>query len=172
MTAAASQNLSAGQVVQGVLDWAAASLMFLLMAMTCVDVAGRYFFNHPLPGGLELTEITMVLLVFAGLPIVTTAREHVTVDIVPLIRNRWLQRVHLLLVDLIGVVCLSVLAWQLGLRSIRMTVVGDVTSQLRIPLGLMVWMLAGLSALAAMALLMRALFPRWSISSGRPASDH
>jgi len=80
----ASQNPSAGRVVQGVLDWAAASLMFLLMAMTCVDVAGRYFFNRPLPGGLELTEITMVLLVFAGLPIVTTAREHVTVDIVPL----------------------------------------------------------------------------------------
>jgi TRAP-type C4-dicarboxylate transport system permease small subunit len=146
--------------------------MFLLMAMTCVDVAGRYFFNRPLPGGLELTEITMVLLVFAGLPIVTTAREHVTVDIVPLIRNRWLQRVHLLMADLIGVICLSALAWQLGLRAIRMAAVGDVTSQLRIPLGIMVWILAGLSALAAIALLLRALFPSWSISSGRPASDH
>jgi len=74
--------------------------------------------------------------------------------------------------DLIGVICLSALAWQLGLRAIRMAAVGDVTSQLRIPLGIMVWILAGLSALAAIALLLRALFPSWSISSGRPASDH
>ena len=36
-------------------DGTSSLFLFIMMAMTCVDVAGRYFFNSPLDGATELT---------------------------------------------------------------------------------------------------------------------
>ena len=59
----------------------AAALMFCLMLLTCVDVVGRYFFNKPVTGGFELTEMLLAALIFAGLPLVTLRGDHITVDL-------------------------------------------------------------------------------------------
>ena len=37
----------------------AAATLFFIMALTCADVAGRYFFGAPIPGGFEITELAM-----------------------------------------------------------------------------------------------------------------
>ena len=49
----------------------AALVLMALMLLTCVDVAGRYFLNRPVTGGLEVTEILLALVIFAGVPLVT-----------------------------------------------------------------------------------------------------
>ena len=43
-------------------------LIFLQMLLICSDIAGRYLFNHPLPGVLEVIELTIVAIVFLQLP--------------------------------------------------------------------------------------------------------
>jgi len=146
--------------VSAALDAAAAAIMFALMLLTCADVVGRYCFNAPVRGGLELTEVIMTLLVFASLPLLTAQRGHVTVDIVPMSRNPWLRRVHQWTVDALGILCLAVAGWQLWMRAGRAVTMGDVTSQLRLPLGLVIYAMAVLSAVAALALLARAVFGR------------
>ncbi len=55
--------------------------IFLMMAITFVDVVGRYAFNTPIPGGFELIEFLMPLSIFAGLPIITRRRTHIVVSI-------------------------------------------------------------------------------------------
>lgn len=55
--------------------------IFLMMAITFVDVVGRYGFNAPIPGGFELIEFLMPLSIFAGLPIITRRRTHIIVSI-------------------------------------------------------------------------------------------
>ena len=55
--------------------------IFLMMAITFVDVVGRYGFNLPIPGGFELIEFLMPLSIFAGLPIITRRRTHIIVSI-------------------------------------------------------------------------------------------
>ena len=55
--------------------------VFLMMAVTFVDVVGRYAFNLPIPGGFELIEFLMPLSIFAGLPIITRRRTHIVVSI-------------------------------------------------------------------------------------------
>ena len=57
----------------------AATELFCLMLLTCVDVIGRYFFSSPVAGGFEITEMLLAGLIFSALPLVTLRGEHVTV---------------------------------------------------------------------------------------------
>ena len=79
MTSATSQKAnSADRVVHWatrLLGLGAAVLLFAMMVLTFVDVWGRYFFNSPVPGGFEVTELMMAALIFAGLPLATGARR-------------------------------------------------------------------------------------------------
>jgi TRAP-type transport system small permease protein len=58
----------------------AALALFTIMALTFFDVGGRKFFDHSILGSLELTEMLMVVVIFAGLPLVTEKGEHVLFD--------------------------------------------------------------------------------------------
>lgn len=59
--------------------------MFVLSFMAiwvCSDASGRYLFNHPLPGALEISEeILMVLLVFFSLSYCQRLKGHVRVEL-------------------------------------------------------------------------------------------
>ena len=57
--------------LQGVSGTVSSLTLFGLMALTCVDVVGRYFFNAPLDGATELTQIMLGIVVFAILPLVS-----------------------------------------------------------------------------------------------------
>lgn len=87
-------------------------LLMALMAVTGLDVIGRYFLNAPLSGAFELTELMLAALVFAALPLVGRVGGHVDVDIVTDRLPGTVQRV-------IGVgiaVVLLTFAWRLGTR--------------------------------------------------------
>ena len=59
----------------------ASVMLFFLMAVTVVDVTGRYVFNAPLPGSSEITELLMAVLVYTGLPGVSRLEKHISVDL-------------------------------------------------------------------------------------------
>ena len=63
------------------LELIAAVTLFLLMALTCADVFGRYFLDNAVDGATELTEMGIAILVFAEMPVVTWRGGHVVVDI-------------------------------------------------------------------------------------------
>lgn len=140
------------------LQLVAALLLLVMMAVTFVDVIGRYVFNSPLPGAFELTEVLLALVVFVGLPIVTARREHVTVDLLtgrlPGRLRQGLARAALAVTA--GV--LAVFAWRLGLLGRDYSSYGDATVYLGIPLGpvaVVMAVLAGISALVAAVLILR-----------------
>jgi TRAP-type C4-dicarboxylate transport system permease small subunit len=131
----------------------AAALMFCLMLLTCVDVVGRYFFNSPVVGGFETTEMLLAALIFAGLPLVTLRGDHITVDLLDPITPAWLFRVLHVVATLIGVACTAYLAWRLGLRAAELASRGETTSQLGFPVAWLAWAMSFLMALTAAALL-------------------
>ena len=57
-------------------------LLCIMVVITCIDVVGRYFFAAPLLGAHELMTLAMGIMIFLGMPLVTAAEEHLTVDIV------------------------------------------------------------------------------------------
>ena len=58
--------------------WLVAAALFLMMAITVLDVIGRYLINRPFPGSAELIQYMMVAFIFLALPVVTLRNEHIS----------------------------------------------------------------------------------------------
>jgi TRAP-type C4-dicarboxylate transport system permease small subunit len=134
-----------------------AIVLFVMMALTCVDVAGRYLLNRPVPGGLEMIEILVAACVFAALPLVTLREEHVTVDLVDAITPDWFLRVQHVLANLVAAAVCGALAYQLWIRAGRMLGYGDTTAVLRIPLYPLTYSMSILVGLTGLILVVLAL---------------
>jgi len=89
----------------------AALLAILLVSI--VDVGGRYLFNAPLIGSDDLIRFGMAIVVFAALPSVCNAGEHITVDLIssrlPAIARGFIERTFRALAAL----TLFFIAWRL-----------------------------------------------------------
>src|SRR5687768_8423297 len=118
-----------------------------MMALTFADVVARYLLNRPIRGGFEITELTLLVLMFAGLPLVSHADEHVTMDFIDRIlpaRGRlvWLRVMH--------AVCAAImffLTWQVWIKATRIASYSDTTDVLRVPIGPFVYFMAAMIAL-------------------------
>lgn len=128
-------------------------LLLAMMGLTVVDVAGRYLFSAPVNGAFEATEIMLALVIFAGLPIVTVRRDHVTVEILFARLPTRLRRTLDVARGVLVVVLLAGAAWLLWDKGIDLSRWGDSTVLLRIPLGPVAYVLAALTALAVLAAL-------------------
>ncbi len=53
-----------------------ALVLFTLMVRTATDVAGRGLFNSPALGSFQITQLLLAVMIFTGLPLVTTNDEH------------------------------------------------------------------------------------------------
>jgi hypothetical protein len=83
-----SQPSEAGVWLDRALGFSAAVLLFCLMMLTTADVIGRYVFNWPIRGAFEITELLLLTLIFAGLPLASRADEHVTLDFIDMAARR------------------------------------------------------------------------------------
>lgn len=117
------------------LEVVAASVLFLLMLTTCLDVAGRYLFNSPVPGATELTRLGLALMVFAAMPVITYRGGHIVVDLLDNVLGQTVLKVLGLVSAVIissSMYFLGVRIFELGERSIRR---GVVTEFLGMPSG-------------------------------------
>ena len=140
------------RVVAPALGVLAAIVLFAMMTLTCVDVVGRYFFDRPIFGGFELTEMALAAMIFLGLPLVTLRNEHITVDVLDSITPDWLFRLQHIVACLIGMLSTGYLAWRLWLRANTLYMGGETTAQLKIKLGYLAYSMSILMALTAVAL--------------------
>ena len=116
------------------LGFLAASVLMLLMIITFFDVLGRYLFSAPLPGAFELTEIMMAMLIFAGLPLVSRANQHVTVNLIVGILSPIILHLQRLITQAIMAVVLAVMAWRMWIKAEEMLEQGDETAYLLLPI--------------------------------------
>ena len=144
--------------------WAAHLLRFLsgggllvLMLLTCADVIGRYFFNNPIQGATELTQMIMGFVVFSALPVVTASGTHVAVDLLDPLFKGMAQRIRDVAIDLISAVVLGVIAWRVWILAERVMRYGDTTPYLEIPRYPLVYVIALMVAIAALAALVKAI---------------
>lgn len=142
-----------------VLGAAAAVLLLGLMVVTTVDVIGRYIFNWPLRGAFEITELLLLALVFAGLPLVSRADEHVTLDFIDLTLGERGRRLLRRVVDLICGFIILGLAWRVFVKAGKIAGYADTTDVLRIPVGPFVYFMALMVAVTAVIHLIKAILP-------------
>ncbi len=93
-----------------VLTFVVAVITFALMALTFVDVIGRYFFSAPVPGAFEITSYLLALLVFAGMSLVTRDREHITVTLMEGLFKGRIKRIQQFVIFIASAVVLTFIA--------------------------------------------------------------
>ncbi|MGH8691433.1 MAG: TRAP transporter small permease [Burkholderiales bacterium] len=121
-----------------------------MMTLTFVDVILRYVFNRPIRGGFEITELLLLVLIFAGLPLVSHAGEHVTMDLIDRVlpaaaRDFWQRAVQVLCAAI-----MFLLTWLVWLKADRIWAYRDATDVLRIVYGPFVYFMAVMIALAGL----------------------
>jgi TRAP-type C4-dicarboxylate transport system permease small subunit len=119
---------------QVVLKFAAGIFLIALSLLTLLDVLGRYVFNMPVRGAVELTEALMVGVIFTGIVLATQARQHVTVDLLTMAlgpRGRRIQQGFALLLAACVSALLGAVTWSQAMSAREY---GDKTTMLGIPM--------------------------------------
>jgi TRAP-type C4-dicarboxylate transport system permease small subunit len=144
--------------IDAALGFAAALILFALMLITFVDVVARYLFNFPLRGAFEISELLLLVLIFAGLPLVSHADEHVTMDFIdhmlPEPALRALERV----VHALCAAVLFFLTWQIWLKAGKIAAYGDTTDVLRIVVAPFVYFMTAMIALTGVVHLFKIVY--------------
>ena len=108
MSAPARERTRPAEALLGVV---ASGILGAMMLLTVVDVLGRYVFSRPVRGAFEITELMLLVLIFAGLPLVSLTDEHAVMDFVDRLLGPRGQRALQALVDLVCAKFMFLLAW-------------------------------------------------------------
>jgi TRAP-type C4-dicarboxylate transport system permease small subunit len=131
----------------------AGTALFAMMALTFVDVIGRYGFHHSIFGAAEIIEQLMIVTVFAGLAVITARNEHITVSLMDELIARHCAAPQRWASISISVGCTLLITWQMFehgfdlLRSGKRTAVLDLPQWMQ-PMSAAVLSLAGFALLA------------------------
>jgi len=132
---------------------AAGFLLFCLMVLTFLDVAGRNLINRPVNGTAELTEIGLAAIIFLMLPRVAIAGQHIVIDLVDSIASEGVRAWLNAFASGLGAVMFFLIAWQVWVMAGRSMGYDDRTPTLRIPLGPVLYVMSVFAALVGVAFL-------------------
>lgn len=116
-----------------VLAVAAGLALLAMMVLTFVDVFGRYGFHASVFGGSEMVELLMVVVIFAGVALVTLDDDHIAVNVIDHLlpaaagpAMRWVRGIF-------SLVCYAGVAVALGLIARDAWVTGKTSIVLQMP---------------------------------------
>jgi TRAP-type C4-dicarboxylate transport system permease small subunit len=129
---------------------AASVILLAMIALTVVDVVARYIFSRPVRGAFEVTELMLLVLIFAGLPLVSFSDEHAVMDFIDRLFGRRGQVRLQRLVQLVNAAFMFLLTWLVWRKADRIWAYRDTTDVLRIVYGPFVYFMALTLALAGL----------------------
>ncbi len=136
----------------------ACGLLFGMMMLTVVDVVGRYLFSSPLRWAFELTEISLAMLIFFGMPAISLQGSHIVTDLIDPLLSERKRMILMRVVDALCGLALAGLALLLWRRAGSMVDSNDKTPVAGIELGPLVYLIAIFLILTAVVHLLRAIW--------------
>ncbi len=127
-----------------------ASVLFLMMMITAVDVVGRYLFNAPLNGGFEITEMLLAALIYCGLPLVSQRREHIVIDTFDSFMAPYVKRALDVIAEIVCSATLGGIGYLIFRRAVRVAEYGDTTNVLKLPLAPVAYLMGAMIVVAAL----------------------
>jgi TRAP-type C4-dicarboxylate transport system permease small subunit len=106
--------------------------LFAIMLLTFFDVSGRKFLSQSITGSLELTELLMVVVIFAALPLVSLKGEHVVFDSLDGFLPSWVRKFQQALIHIFCAALLFGLAYLMWQTGGQFAITGETTAQLKI----------------------------------------
>ena len=143
--------------LRGAVETVIVLLLLAMVALTFVDVIGRRIVGRPVYGAHDITEHLMALVVFAGLPLVTAAGAHLTIDLLDkLVSQPWMAWWRVLASVLVTLV-LAVIAFLFVKHGLNASRISEVSQALRVPRAPLYFFMALSCALSAAAALIVAI---------------
>lgn len=124
--------------------------LFAIMALTFLDVLGRKFLAHSIPGSLELTELLMVIVIFGALPSVSRRDEHVKFDSLDSVLSPTVRAIQWVIVSLLAAAIFLALAWLMWTMAGDFSANGETTATFKIPKAPFIYVMGILCAAAAL----------------------
>lgn len=136
----------------------ASVVLFFLMGMTFFDVLLRSAFNNPIEAAPELTRMSVAIVVFTSLPVLSGQGQHISVDLLdPLFSKLRITRIWEALMSLF---CGAILWWpahRVVDLAERSRSYGDLTEFLQIPTFYVAWLIALMTFLTMVVLILRGI---------------
>ncbi len=149
--------------------------VLVMMLVTTLDVAGRYFLSRPLPGAIELGQIMLAVFGILGMAYTHFSGANVKVT---MLTRLFGPRVQSALEVLAGVLCLQVmlmLTWYGGVTAMAELSTGTTTDHLKIPIYPLYWLLsvgAGLLSLVILSRIMEKGLAMFGRGQDQPPNRH
>ncbi|MBS7807395.1 TRAP transporter small permease [Variovorax sp. PCZ-1] len=147
-----------------------AAALFAIMVLTFFDVGGRKLLSQSIPGSLELTELLMVIVIFAGLPLVSERGEHVIFDSLDSVWPAWLVKIQKAFVHIVCAVLMMALAALMWKTGAQFAEYGETTAQLKISKAPFIYGMAVFCAVTGLVHLALAFFPGREAGEGEGAA--
>jgi TRAP-type C4-dicarboxylate transport system permease small subunit len=148
----------------------AGTALFAIMMLTFFDVLGRKFMDRSITGSLEMTELLMVIVIFAALPLVSERGEHVTFDSLDHYLPAWALRAQSALVNVLCAVMLLGLGWLMWRTGGQFLETGETTAQLKLLKAPFIYGMAVLCALTGIVHVMLVAKPPPELAEGEGAA--
>lgn len=157
--------------ILSVLEIISAVLLFVMMALTFVDVIGRYVFTAPVFGAAEMIQFLLAMTIFGGLSLINAHDSHITVELFePWLKKRF-PRLQPIVVQSFSVGVMAIIAWQLTVFAIEAHEIGSFTVVLEWPMVVVAGTVAGLSVVSLIVQILGLLLqndPDWKSDHGEP----
>ena len=127
-----SKGLLLNTLLEKLCSLLCAVALFAIMTLTFFDVGGRKLMSRSITGSLELTELLMVVVIFAALPLVSRRGEHVVFDSLDSFWPKGFVKFQKALVNLLCSIALLALGWLMISTGIDFASYGETTAQLKI----------------------------------------
>lgn len=122
------------------LDRAAALLAIIaglvlsaVVILVFVDVILRYFFDAPWGGRQDVVEMGMVVSILLAAPYAWRASDHITVDLLPNLPFRWLERARAWFVNLAIAAIYGLIAWRAWFAAEDAVLFNEATNMIALP---------------------------------------
>jgi TRAP-type C4-dicarboxylate transport system permease small subunit len=130
-----SKALAKGiSLMNSAVRYVCASLLFVMMALGTVDVLGRYLFNKPILGTLEIFEILLPAIVLLGLGYTQENRAHVRMSILVSHLSFRTQTVLNLLTNGCALLISALILWRGWVLTIRYWRIGRTIPTIEVPM--------------------------------------
>lgn len=121
------------QKISMTIEWVGVAALFVMMAITTVDVIGAKMFLKPVFGALDVMAIAQLLAMSFAVSTALILGRHVQVEFfVMLLPERGAAFVDCI-VNFLGLVLFVLIVWRLSVFAMDLKIDGEVTSTARIP---------------------------------------
>ena len=135
-------------------------VLVAVMLLTVVAVFSRKILNDPIIGIQDISEVSLILMVFSAMAYAGWTGGHIAVDLIADVASKPVLRIIDIVMRFIATLLLATLAWQSGHRAIEAYSDRETTNLISIPLHPFFWVITagfGLFALTTLFLTIRAI---------------